>query len=243
MALTACGSARTYTDFIDTGKRIAVEAGDVYGDLSRNLFKARTQEYSNTASMLEALRSGGVDAILISDGFVRRLENSGLYPEFRYISVPEYIYINRAAHIFHTEELRDKYNEWFAGITADGTLAQILDRWLGEDLPAFEDIPTFELTAENGTLRVCDTGNYAPLSYYENGVLVGFDMEMVQRFALYLGMDVDVIIVDYEDIDDVVTSGRVDMSAATWAVTDERLETIIFGEPSLVTEAVLIVKK
>jgi polar amino acid transport system substrate-binding protein len=243
LLFAACSGARTYKDFIDSGKRIAVESGDIYGDLSRNFFMARTQEHSSTENMIDALRMGYVDAILISNGFVRQLQKSGLYDDFRYIEVPEYVFINRAAHIFHTEELRDKYNEWFAGIVEDGTFEEILNRWLGGELPAFDDIPTFELTGENGTLRVCDTGNYPPLSYYDEGVLVGFDMEMAQRFAKYLGMDLNVSIVEYDEIQDYITSGRFDMSAATKAVTDERMETIIFGEPSVITEAVLIIKK
>jgi polar amino acid transport system substrate-binding protein len=234
---------RTYKAFIDRDKRIAVEAGDIYGDLSRDFFKARTQEHSSVDNMISALRNNYIDAILISDSFIRQLQGSDMYDEFRYIQVPEYVYINKAAHIFHTAELRDKYNEWFAGIVEDGTFEEILDRWLSGGLPAFSDIPVFNLTGENGTLRVCDTGNYPPLSYYDNNVLVGLDMEMTQRFAQYLGMDLDVIILDYEEIEDYVLSGRVDMSAATKAVTEERMETIIFGEPCLITEAVLIVKK
>jgi len=245
IVISACSKEQTYTDFIDSGKRIAVEAGDIYGDLSLNLFKSRTQEYTNTDSMLAALRNKNVDAILIGDGFVRRLENSGHFPEFDYIRVPEYIYVNKAAHIFHDTQLRDKYNEWFASLVANGILEEILDRWLGGELPESEDIPTLELTGENGTLRVCDTGNYAPLSYYDNGVLVGFDMEMARRFAQFLGMDLEVTIVDYEAIGDYVQSGKVDMSAATWAITAERESAgeIIFGEPCLITEAVLIVNK
>jgi polar amino acid transport system substrate-binding protein len=243
LLFTACSGERTYKDFIDTGKRIAVESGDVYGDLSRDLFIAKTQEHSNTDSMLEALRMGYIDAILISNGFIRQLQNDGLHDDLEYIQVPEYIFVNKAAHIFHTDELRGKYNEWFAGIVADGTFEEILDRWLGGQLPAFEDIPVFELTGENGTLRVCDTGNYPPLSYYDNSVLVGFDMEMAQRFAYYLGKDLDVSIVDYEEIGDLILSGEFDMSAATWAITEEREEIFFFGEPAVVTEAVLIVIK
>jgi polar amino acid transport system substrate-binding protein len=242
LLLTAC-APRTYKDYVDSGKRIAVELGDVYGDLSRDFFKAATQGHSNTDNMIEALRLGRVDAILISSGFVRHLQNSGQFDDFTYIEVPDYVYTNKAAHIFHTEELRDKYNEWFAGIKEDGTFEEILNRWLSGQLPEFEDIPIIELTGENGTLKVCDTGNYPPLSYYENGVLVGFDMEMAQRFAQFLGMDLDVTIVDYDEIENYIAAGRFDMSAATKAVTDERKDNIIFGEPSVITEAVLIVVK
>jgi polar amino acid transport system substrate-binding protein len=239
----ACSGVSTYKDFIDTGKRIAVESGDVYGDLSRTVFMAKTQEHANTDNMLEALRMGYVDAILISSGFVRQLQSSGLYNDFKYIEVPEYIYVNKAAHIFHTEELRDKYNIWLAGIIEDGTFEEIMNRWLGGSLPAFEDIPVFELTGENGTLRVCDTGNYPPLSYFENDELVGFDMEMAQRFALYLGKDIEYTIVEYNEIEDFIAAGRFDMSAATKGITDERTGRIVFGEPCLITDAVLIIKK
>ena len=129
------------------------------------------------------------------------------------------------------------------GIIADGTLDEILNRWIGNDLPHFNDIPTFQLTGENGTLRVADTGNFAPLSYFDNNVLVGFDMDMVYRFAQFMGMDVEIMILDYGEIPAYVAVGYADMSAATFAVTDERQDFMIFGKPSLITQAVLIINK
>ena len=146
--ITACFSKekkqpqkQTYTDFIDTGARIAVEAGDVYGDLARNIFKAReAPEYTTVTNMLEDLRTGRVDAVLLSHGFSRQLQDSGTYPDFNYLLVPEYIYINKAGPIFHTEELRDQYNEWFIGLAADGTWQEIVDRWIGVPLFESEDM-------------------------------------------------------------------------------------------------------
>jgi len=239
------GSERTYEDFIDTGAIIAFELGDIYDDLARNLFKAKSvREYSNVESMLESLNVGSIDAVLVGSGYVRQLINSGLYPDFEYFWIPEDIFVNKAAPVFHTEELRDKYNEWFAGIAGDGTWGEVVGRWINLPLPDTADIPRFEFTGENGTLRICDTGNYPPLSYYDGeGILVGFDMDMASRFAQYMGMDVEVIIIDYGSIVEYVSSGRADMSAATFAVTGEREQDIIFGEPSVIHHAVLIARK
>ena len=235
----------TYLDYIGVNAAMGVEAGDVYGDLAHEVFAAgKVLEFGATADMLENLRLGRVDALLLSDGFSRQLQDSGRYPDFDYLLIPEDVFINKAGPIFHTEELRDIYNQWFVRLAADETWREVVNRWIGVPLPDPDDIPKFELTGENGTLRVCDTGNYPPLSYFDaNGALVGFDMEMVSRFAEHLGMDLEVSIVSYEDAAAFVISGKADMSACTLAITGERGEGMFFGEPSVITQAVLIVPK
>ena len=236
---------RSYSDYINTGKRIAVQAGDVYGNVANYLFKAKAApEYTTIADMLEALRMGRVDAALLSHGYIRQLTDSGMYPDFDYLWVPKDVYIDQAAPIFHSEELRDTYNNWFRGIVADGTWQEIVDRWIGVPLPAQKDIPQFNLTGTNGTLKMCDTGNYPPLIYLDaNGDSVGFDIDIMSRFAQHMGMKLDLTLMAYEAIVPYVISGKADMSACTLTVTDEREEGIIFGDPSVVTQAVLIVPK
>jgi polar amino acid transport system substrate-binding protein len=236
---------RTYADYVDTGKRVAVQSGDVYGDVARNVLKAKeTPSFAAVADMLASLRRGNVDAALLSNSYVKQLEESGDYPDVDYIMVPADVYVNKAAPIFYTTQLRDKYNEWFSGIAADGTWGEIVDRWLGGALPAQEDIPQFKLTGENGTLKMCSTGNFPPLIYYDAyGKLAGFDVDMMSRFAQHMKMDLKIEIMNYEAIIPYVILGKADMSACTVTVTDERGEVVIFGEPSVITPAVLIVPK
>ena len=236
-------STGTYTDYIGIGARIAVQAGGVYGDVARNVFQSSsTPEYVGIADMLEALRMGRVDAALLGHSYIRQLVDSGMYPDFDYLWVPREVYVNESASIFYSEELRDIYNEWFRGIAADGLWEEIVDRWIGVALPAQEDIPRFELTGTNGTLRVADTGNYPPLIYLDAyGEPVGFDVEMVSRFAQHLGMNVEFTMMTYESIIPHVLSGRADMSGATLDVTAERSESVLFGDPIVITQAVLIV--
>ena len=241
---TQTGS-RTYADYIDAGMRITAQAGDVYPGVALDFFKAKeVLEYSTVPDMLEALQTGRVDAALLSDGYVKRLIHDGEYPDFEYLWVPKDVYVNEAGPVFHTTELRDKYNEWFSGIAADGTWQKIVDRWIGVPLPEIKDIPQFEFTGENGILRVVDTGNYPPLIYFdENGEPAGFDVEIVSLFARHMGMKPEFTMMPYEETFEFVRSGQADMSACTYTITDEREEYRIFGYPSVITQAVLVVPK
>ena len=235
----------TYLDFIDSGKRFGVEAGDVYGSLARELFKARSvTESINVADLLGTLSNRRIDAILVGHQYLPQLVNSGLYADFEYLWVPREVFLKEASFVFHTEDLRNQYNAWFNTIVIDGTYQSILDRWLGASLPSSYDIPVFEFTGENGILRIADTGNYPPLSYLDSqGNPIGFGPEIVSRFAQHLGMRPEFSFMAYEAITHNVVVGNADMSAATKSIEDERRDNLFFGEPCIVTRAVLIVRR
>ncbi|MCL2063496.1 MAG: transporter substrate-binding domain-containing protein [Candidatus Cloacimonetes bacterium] len=241
----AISGTRTYKDFVDSGKRFGVEAGDVYGSLARELFVARSvTESINIADLLRILSSRRIDAIIVGHQYLPQMISSGLYADFEYLWVPSDVFLKEAAFVFHTEELRDQYNEWFYTIVSDGTYQLILDRWLGASLPRFEDIPVFEFTGVNGILRIADTGNYPPLSYLDpQGNPIGFGAEMISRFAQHIDKRPEFSFMPYEAITHYVVAGNADMSAATKSLEDERRDNLFFGEPSLVTRAVLIVRR
>jgi len=175
----------TYADYIDAGKVIGVQSGEIYNLVARDLFNVKeAPEYMAMSDLLEALRMGKVDAAMTDGSYVKQLEDSGIFPEFDYLWIAEDFYVNKSAPVFHTTELRDEYNKWLAVIKSDGTFDEIMSRWIGVSLPAQEDIPEFALTGENGTLRVCDTGTFPPFTYYDaNGEPTGFDYELINRFA------------------------------------------------------------
>ncbi|MCL1857732.1 MAG: ABC transporter permease subunit [Oscillospiraceae bacterium] len=236
---------RTYEDFIDSGKDIAVQSGEVFNIVAKDLFKAgEVPEYSEMAGLLEALRMGRADAVMTDGSYVKQLEDSGQFPEFDYLWIAEDFFVNKSAPVFHTSELRDKYNEWFAGIKADGTFDEIENRWIGVSLPAQEDIPKFEFTGENGILQVCDTGNYPPFTYFDaNNEPTGFDVEIISLFAQHIGMKPEFTMMPYAAIIPYIISGKSDMSACQFTITEERGGSVLFGAPTIVTQAVLIVPK
>ena len=231
----------TYEEFIGSGKRIAVQIGEVYGDVAQDIFKAQAQEYNSPADMLESLRAGRTDAALLDSTYIQPLIDSGSYPDMDYLWIPKEIFSNESAAAFASEELRDKYNEWLAIITADGTLDEIKNRWIGVPLPDDADVPKFELTGENGVLRVVDTGNYPPFTYMDSsGKPTGFDFEMVSRFAQHLGMDLEITFMSYDAILPYIFSNRADMSACLFTITEERVQGVIFGDPVIASQGVLV---
>ena len=246
---TAAPEARTgsYADFVGSGARFAVEAGDVFGEAAQDIFGAAEADitlYPSMADMLEAVRTGRVDGALLGHSYVRQLQDSGMYPDFEYLWVPKEVYVNEAAPIFYTEELRDIYNEWFRTPEAQAQWEEALDRWIGVPLPAEEDIPRFEFTGENGVLTAANTGDYPPLVYFDSsGEIVGFEIEMISLFAQHLGKKLEVPTMAYEGILPYVLSGKADMSSCGISITDERMEGVFFGDPLTVVQAVLIVRK
>lgn len=253
LLLTACASGKeetqggtgTYVDYIDSGKVFAAQIGDVYGAVATDVFKAeQVQEFTLAPDMLEAVRMGNVDVAILDDAYVKQIEDSGQYPELDYVPVPQEVFVNMASNVFHTEELRDQFNEWFATLEEDGTFEEIYNRWIGVSLPDEKDIPRFELTGENGTLRVCNTGSFPPFSYTDSDNRpVGFDEEIISRFAAHLGMDIEYNMMSYDAVIPFVLSGKADMSACSFTVTGDRSENVIFGEPYAKAKAMLVIKK
>lgn len=250
---SACGQTETgqqngtvtYEDYIDTGKVFAAQIGDVYGTVATDIFKARqVQEFTLAPDMLEAVRMGRVDAAILDDAYVKQIQDSGQYTDLDYLPVPAELFVNKAANVFYTEELRDEFNAWFKTIVDDGTFDEIYGRWIGVSLPNEEDIPKFELTGENGTLRIANTGSFPPFSYLDsNGTPVGFDEEIISRFAQHMGMDVVHETMSYDAVIPYVLSGKADMSGCSFTVTEGRSDGVLFGEPYTKAHAVLVIPK
>ncbi len=244
-AAETVSAAGTYVEYVDSGKVFAAQIGDVYGAVATDLFGAReVQEFTFAPDMLEAVRMGKVDAAILDDAYTKQIEDSGEYPDLAYLPVPAEVFVNMAANVFLSEELRDRFNEWFESLLRNGTFDEIFNRWIGVSLPDEEDIPRFELTGENGTLRVCNTGSFPPFSYSDSkGEPVGFDEEIVRRFAQHLGMDVEYSAMSYDAIIPYVLSGKADMSGCSFSVTGERSESVLFGAPYMKAKAMLVVPK
>ncbi len=252
IALLILGSAIAYAAeaeyeaYIATDTRFGVQSAGLLGDLARDYFKADEEHimgYSAAVDLLAALDQGRIDAALVTSDYAKQIESEGAYPDFHFILLPEEIHIDRAAPVFATAELRDRYNAWLKTIKEDGTWQEICDFWLSGPLPDEADIPRIDLTGENGTLVMADTGDYPPYSYMDsNHAMTGFDADIMRRFAQHMGKDVDFRIMAYDALLPYVAGGMADMSAATYAVTEDRADGMLFGEPTIITQAVMIVR-
>ncbi len=90
-------------------------------------------------------------------------------------------------------------------------------------------------TVKEGYLTVVTSPDYAPYEFYaldENGkpTLAGFDMDLAQYIADYLGLTLDVVPVDFNGIIGEMGAGVADLAMAGLSPDPERLEKMDFSE-------------
>lgn len=90
-------------------------------------------------------------------------------------------------------------------------------------------------TVKEGYLTVVTSPDYAPYEFYaldENGkpTLAGFDMDLAQYIADYLGLTLDVVPVDFNGIIGEMGAGVADLAMAGLSPDPDRLEKMDFSE-------------
>lgn len=96
---------------------------------------------------------------------------------------------------------------------------------------------------ERGKLVVL-TENSSTSFFVYKGEPMGFEYELLERFADYLEVELEVVLV--ENIDSVFTmlnNGEVDLAACNLTITKERSELVNFSTPYLITRQVLVQRK
>jgi polar amino acid transport system substrate-binding protein len=127
-----------------------------------------------------------------------------------------------------SDALRKQFNAFLAEITADGTLADMKQRWLSGAETEMPDIRRGD--PANGTLAV---GIYAfglPFIALRDGEFAGFEVELSERFALYLNQDIQLDNIDVSGLTASVVSGKSDMIAGSLFVTEERKKSVAFSD-------------
>lgn len=233
--------AVTYQDF--AGKRFSILVGSLFDQVADDVFGASEKLYfNNTVEEIEAVKLGKTDAALMDDVAAAQSLQAGEYSALTSIpvSVPG---LALPYGVFSSkQDVIDQYNLFLAEIEADGTLAEMQQRWL--KAYAFDaTMPDIPLTGENGTLTVAIMATYPPFTFLgDNGQFSGFDIEQMRRFGAWLGMDVNFVDMDFSAMLAYVASGKADIGGSVYA-TDERKESFVFGNPDYISSTVLVVRK
>ncbi|MBQ8953269.1 MAG: transporter substrate-binding domain-containing protein, partial [Clostridia bacterium] len=137
-------------------------------------------------------------------------------------------------------DLREQLNAFIAEKRADGTLDDMYDRWVTRDEEVIPDIPG----AENPsfTLRVGTTGTVMPYSYYIGTELAGYDIELAQRFANWLGAELEFKVYDFGGIIPAAEAGSIDCIMSNLFYTEEKEEAIPFSDVLFEVEITAMVR-
>ena len=104
-----------------------------------------------------------------------------------------------------------------------------------EEAPATEDETPAFTTVVEGKLTVATSPDFAPYEFYaidENGEpqLAGFDPALAQYIADYLGLELEIIPMDFDGVLNELAAGSVDLGMAGLSPSPERADAMEFSD-------------
>lgn len=124
-------------------------------------------------------------------------------------------------------DLLNKLNEFLASIQADGTFDKIINSYFGDGTPTA--VKSGVKGENDNQLVVATNAAFAPFEYMDGADYYGIDMEIMAKFAEYLGKELVVDNMEFDSVCASVGNGQCDVAAAGLTVNDTRKEILDFS--------------
>ncbi len=95
---------------------------------------------------------------------------------------------------------------------------------------------------EASTLKMCTNAEFPPFEFYENGKIVGIDVEISERIAEKLGCRLEIQDGSFDSVLVNVQNGTCDFAAAGLTPTPERAKSVDFSDPYFNGSQMIIVQ-
>ncbi len=211
-------------------KNIALLTGTIYDKTIETYMPTATPVYFNTmGDYIEALRTGKVDAIIDDEAVMKKflLHCPDLVMLKPLIATSTY----GVAIAKDNPKLLQSFNDFLTQIKTDGTYDDMIKRWSDTaEPPPMPAIDGYDDNAKD-TLVMGTSGDIEVFTYMSNSEITGFDLELSKRFAAYMGMKLQVNVMDFGALIPAIVSGKIDFSAAMITITDERKNVVDFSNP------------
>ena len=233
---TACGAKQeteqlpVYRTFDDlNGRKLATLTGCFQEAIIEKEYpEVEVMRIDNPSDVMQALTSRRCEAVLLDDYIF--LYHSQTIKGLDYLETP--LLKTKMGFCFGKNknvELRLKFNEFLAKIKADGTYDDIYDRWIHHANEA--EMPDIPLPQDAEPIRIATSSTAPPLDFIKNGKLVGLEIELVTRFAQYVGRPIEWSDMNFTALIPALISGNHDMIVAAVNITPARAESIDFSDP------------
>ncbi len=185
--------------------------------------------FDNPTAIIQALQFGKLDAALLDNSCLLAfdLEEQGI--DIAFDDIPG----GAAAVAFHLQstELCRQYNDFLSHIKENGVHQQLAERWLSGEKLTNITMPDIPLDPNAPVLKVGMLDADPPFSYISQQGPVGYEVEMILRFAQYAGYSLDLNLYEFTALMPALQSGRVDLVCSMLFITEERAKTILFSDP------------
>ncbi len=249
LGLCSCGSdiPENRVNSLDDmeGKTIGVQlgtTGDIYAsDMEGDEAGTKIERYNKGADAVSSLKQGKIDCVIIDEqpakAFTRQNEELKILKE-------EFTLEDYAAVIAKENgALLDEVNKALEELKNDGTLDKIIDHYIPDELSGeVSDFTYTQKVTEGEKLRMATNAQFPPYEYYENGKIVGIDVDIAKAIADKMGRVLVIDDIEFDAIINAVSSGKAQIGLAGFTVTDERRKQINFSEPYTTSKQVVIVR-
>ena len=242
LALLLCSNVYA-TDLSEfEGKRIGVQSATTQEQLASQLFGKSSISYFNSLpDAVVALENNKIDAFFGDD--LPLLYAASNTNDLTVIGTGGDGILTSA--IFAKNEWGNKlltqFNEFLTEYRSQGKLDTLFHKWFeGSEKDRVMD--TSLLPDINGTLTIACEAGYPPFEYIKNGEIVGFEVELVRDFCKTYGYSPTFLSASFDSLIIGVSTGKFDLSASSFTITEERKQSVNFAESYATTHNALLVK-
>ena len=241
--LSGCQNEVKKIDSIDDLKnaRIGVWASSAYELKAREFLPNANYVYLNFISDLVGnLLNHKIDAFVIGKSSAENIKSTGIAIDY----LPQNLGDLPVAYIFpkndRGQKICNEMNEFLLKIEASGELDALKNKWFNSDESnrTFEKTPS---TGEHGTLKICTNGEEAPFIYLREGQLVGYELELFDKFCAAYGYNYESKIDLFPTMLIDVTTGKADVGMNAMEKTPEREDKVLFSNQTFVEQAVAVI--
>ena len=248
LQFTSCGKKQAENTVFSvddlSGKKIGVQLGTtgdtLVSDYETDGSNTTVERFNKGNDAIQALKQGKIDAVVIdaqpAQSFVSANSDLMILPEE--FANEDYAIAIAKGNSSLTSSINDALNT----LKANGTLDAILNNYIGENIGQTPYTSPENVNRSNGTLVMATNAYFQPYEYYENGTIVGIDVDVATAICDTLGMTLKVEDMEFDSIITAVSSGKADVGIAGMTVTPERQKNIDFSDSYTTSQQVIVVR-
>lgn len=241
--ICGCGNEDKQINSIEDLKyaRIGAWPGCAYELNAREILPdAQFVNFNFISDLVQNLKQHKIDAFVIGKTYVENLQFEGVDVDY----LPQSLGDVPISYIFPKNERGEKIctqmNEFLEQIEANGELDALKTKWLNSD-ESKRIFTKSDLSGENGTLIVETAAQSTPFQYIREGQIVGFEVELIDKFCAAYGYNYEIKIVAFETMLTDVTLGKADVGMNAIEILPERKKNMLFANPTDVEQTVAVI--
>ena len=224
------------------GAVIGVQLGTTSDGLATELEKegggTKVERYNKGADAIQALLQGKIDCMVTDEAPAKAFQR--VNPSLRIL--PETFDASSFAICVAKDhaELQQSINHAIRILKENGVIDSIVNRHLERGIavaytPKTSDVKkvgpeALQKLGLKTSLRFATNATFEPFEYYQNGKIVGIDVDVANAIGDVMGVDVEILDMEFDAIITSVQAGKADAGIAGITVTPERKKNIGFTD-------------